>query len=155
MAVDSSGVHLWLVLWKAYEAVSAFAERSIGCLGLGHSGFRILEALLHKGPLNVNALCPVAQLTPGSVSVAIDRLEEKGWVERRNDPGDRRARIVHLTAEGERLIGEAFAKHAAALETATSGLTPEEKSEAVRLLKKLGLRAEEVLRSCPGKHEAG
>lgn len=148
MPSESSGVHLWLVLWKAHEAVSAFAERSIGCLGLGHSDFRILEALLHKGPLHVNALCPIAQLTPGSVSVAVDRLEGKHYVERRSDPEDRRARIVHLTAAGRQAIEEAFAKHAAALELATSGLSTEEKAGAIVLLKKLGLRAQEVLKAC-------
>ncbi len=149
MSKEASGVHLWLVLWKAYAAVAAFAERSIGCLGLGHSDFRILEALLHKGPLNVNALCPIAQLTPGSVSVAVDRLEQKGFVERRFDAEDRRARVVHLTEIGRRAIEEAFAKHADALETATSGLSPEEKAQAIEMLKKLGRRAEEVVRECP------
>jgi len=99
-----------LVLWKAHEAVSVFAERSIGSLGLGHTDFRILEALLHKGPLNVNSICPIVQLTAGSVSVAIDRLEKKEYVERHADPEDGRARIVHLTAAGRSAIEEAFAK---------------------------------------------
>jgi len=144
-----SGVHLWLVLWKAHEAVSVFAERSIGSLGLGHTDFRILEALLHKGPLNVNSICPIVQLTAGSVSVAIDRLEKKEYVERHADPEDGRARIVHLTAAGRSAIEEAFAKHAAALELVTSGLSAEEKAAASRLLKKLGLKAQEILKSCP------
>ena len=142
---ESAGVHLWLLLWKAHAALFTFAERSIECLGLGNSDFRILEALLHKGPLSVNALCPVAQLTPGSVSVAVDRLEQKGYVERRFDPGDRRARIVHLTPAGRPVIEQAFAKHAEAMDLATAGLTAEEKSEATRLLRKLGKGAAEKL----------
>src|SRR5216684_3321562 len=51
-----TGVHTWLVLWKASKAVDAFALRSIESLGLGRSDFGVLEALLHKGALPVNIL---------------------------------------------------------------------------------------------------
>ena len=42
----------------------------------------ILEALLHKGPMPVNAIGPKVDLNPGSVSVAVDRLYKKGFVSR-------------------------------------------------------------------------
>jgi MarR family transcriptional regulator, 2-MHQ and catechol-resistance regulon repressor len=79
------------------------------------------------------------------MTTAVDRLEKKGMVERRNDPADRRARVVHLTESGRKLISCAFADHEAAMERATSGLTPAERGQAVALLKKLGVRAEELL----------
>jgi len=135
------GVHLWLVLWKAFDALQAHAFESIRALGLGLSDFRVLEVLLHKGPLPVNAIGERIRLTSGSISIAIDRLEDKGLVERKDDPEDRRARIVHLTAEGRKLIACAFIEHAAAMEHATSGLSQAERTIAIRLLKKLGTRA--------------
>jgi MarR family transcriptional regulator, 2-MHQ and catechol-resistance regulon repressor len=49
-----SGVHVFLVLWKAARAVQANAEKSITELEIGGSDFGVLEALLHKGPLPVN-----------------------------------------------------------------------------------------------------
>src|SRR5271166_6065307 len=109
---DSSrgGVHLWLVLWKAFDAVQANALRNISSLGLGLSDFGILEILLHKGPLPVNSIGEKVRLTSGSISVAIDRLARKGLVKRQNDPKDRRTRVVHLTAEGRKLIECAFAR---------------------------------------------
>ena len=134
-------VHLWLVLWKAFDALQAHALENIHSLGLGLSDFGVLEVLLHKGPLPVNALGQKIRLTSGSISVAIDRLEKKGLVERKDYPDDRRARIVHLTAEGRKLIERAFAEHAAAMEHAASGLSPAERTAAIRLLKKLGARA--------------
>ena len=47
---DSSGVHVWLVLMKAFQALMPHAEESISRTKLGDSDFRVLEALLHKGP---------------------------------------------------------------------------------------------------------
>jgi MarR family 2-MHQ and catechol resistance regulon transcriptional repressor len=143
--VKASGVHLWLILWKAYDAVREHAERHIQSLGLCLSDFGVLEALLHKGPLPVNTIGGLIRLTSGSITAAVDRLESKGLVERRNDPGDRRARVVHLTASGRNLISSAFEDHEAAMERATSGLTASERSEAAALLKKLGLAAQAML----------
>src|SRR3954463_7149897 len=99
-----SGVHVWLVLWEAAQAVEAYAERSIEHLEMCGSDFAVLEALLHKGPLPVNEIGKKILLTSGSITVAVDRLETKGLVERRAHGTDRRARIVHLTTEGRKLI---------------------------------------------------
>lgn len=135
------GVHLWLVLWKAFDALQAHALENIHSLGLGLSDFGVLDVLLHKGPQPVNVLGQKIRLTSGSISIAIDRLEEKGLVERKDDPEDRRARIVHLTTQGRKLIECAFTEHAAAMEHATSGLSGTERATAIRLLKKLGTKA--------------
>src|SRR5437660_12224509 len=102
---STSGVHLWLVLWKTYAALQRHALESLADLGLGYSDFAILELLLHKGPTPVNTIGTKVNLTTGSISVAVDRLEQRGLVERRPDPEDRRARVVHLTAAGRKLIG--------------------------------------------------
>jgi MarR family transcriptional regulator, 2-MHQ and catechol-resistance regulon repressor len=142
--MDTSGVHLWLILWKAYDSVKRNAECHIHSLGIGMSDFGILEILLHKGPLPVNTIGARIRLTSGSITSAVDRLEQKGLVERRGDPGDRRARVVHLTEAGRKLISSAFADHEAAMERAAGGLSAEERSQAVALLKKLGLHAQSL-----------
>ena len=141
--METTGVHLWLVLWKAYQALLCHAERHIHSLGLGFSDFAVLEVLLHKGPAPVNTIGELVHLTSGSITAAIDRLERKSLVERGADPADRRARVVHLTEAGRTLIECAFRDHAAAMEAATSGLSATERGAAVTLLKKLGLSARE------------
>src|SRR4029079_946626 len=113
---DSSGVHLWLVFMKAFQAVFPHAERSIKRTKLGDSDFRVLEVLLHKGPLPVNTIGPKVWLTPGSISVAVDRLVKKGLVSRKDHPDDRRVRKVELTPKGRALISRGFGEHAAAME---------------------------------------
>ena len=142
-SMETTGVHLWLVLWKAYQALLCHAEHHIHSLGLGFSDFAVLEVLLHKGPAPVNRIGELVHLTSGSITAAIDRLERKSLVARGADPSDRRARVVHLTEAGRALIECAFRDHAAAMEAATSGLSAAERGAAVALLKKLGLSARE------------
>lgn len=136
---DTSGVHVWLVLGKAFRALAAHAKESLDLsrTGLGDSEFRVLEALLHKGPLPVNTIGPKVWLTPGSISVAVDRLEEKALVKRKNT-NDRRVRLVGLTAKGRALITRTFRDHAAAMEEAAAILSKEERLILLRLLKKVG-----------------
>ena len=120
---DTSGIHVWLVLLKAFHALRAHAEKSVNSsrTGLGDSDFRVLEVLLHKGPLPVNTIGPKVWLTPGSISVAVDRLEKKALVKRGNTD-DRRVRLVELTAKGSALITRIFREHAAAMEEAAAVL---------------------------------
>src|SRR5205085_8328344 len=136
-----SGVHVWLVLWKTAQAVEAYAKRSIEHLELCGSDFAVLEALLHKGALPVNEIGRKVLLTSGSITVAVDRLAAKGLVERRASAEDRRARIVHLTREGRRLITRAYAEHAADMERLASELSAAERAALIRLLKKIGFKA--------------
>src|SRR5258705_6438949 len=101
---DSTGVHVWLVFMKAFQALLPHAAGSIKRTDLGDSDFRVLEALLHKGPLPVNTVGPKVWLTPGSISVAVDRLVKKGLVSRKDRAEDRRVRQVELTAKGRAVI---------------------------------------------------
>jgi MarR family transcriptional regulator, 2-MHQ and catechol-resistance regulon repressor len=141
---DTSGVHVWLVLVKAFQALAAHAKESLNLsqTGLGDSDFRVLEVLLHKGPLPVNTIGPKVWLTPGSISVAVDRLEKKALVKRKNTD-DRRVRLVELTAKGRALITKIFQEHAVAMEAATGVLSKEERLMLLRLLKKLGKGGED------------
>jgi MarR family 2-MHQ and catechol resistance regulon transcriptional repressor len=138
---DTSGVHVWLVLMKAFQAVMPHAAESIERTELGDSDFRVLEALLHKGPLPVNTLGPKVWLTPGSISVAVERLVKKGLVSRNDHPRDRRVRQVELTPKGRALITRGFREHAAAMEKAISVLSKSERLTLLELLKKLGKHA--------------
>jgi MarR family 2-MHQ and catechol resistance regulon transcriptional repressor len=141
---DSSGVHLWLVFMKAFQALIPHAASSIKRTELGDSDFRVLEVLLHKGPLPVNTVGPKVWLTPGSISVAVDRLVKKGLVSRKSHAEDRRVRQVELTPKGRALITHGFGEHASAMENIASILSENERLTLLRLLKKLGKHAAEI-----------
>ena len=139
---SSDAIHVWLVLNKATQAITKYALAGIQRTGLGDSDFRVLEVLLHKGPLPVNTIGPKVNLTPGSISVAVDRLYAKGLVSRVESAEDRRIRIVALTPSGKRLIVPVFRKHVADIEKVFSELSSNELQQLEKLSKKVGRRAE-------------
>jgi len=133
--------HVWLVMMNAMRALTRYAAAGIEETGLGLSDFGVLEALLHKGPLPVNTIGPIVDLTPGSISIAVDRLVAKGLVSRVESAEDRRVRIVALTPRGKDLIVPAFRKHAGQMKRVFSQLGPEELRGLEVALKKVGKRA--------------
>src|SRR6201994_3041148 len=133
--------HVWLVMMKAMRALTKYAAAGIEETGLGLSDFAVLEALLHKGPLPVNTIGPLVDLTPGSISIAVDRLFAKGFVSRVESAEDRRVRIVALPPRGKDLIASAFRKHSGQIKKVFSELTPEELLGLETALKKVGKRA--------------
>jgi len=133
--------HAWLVMMKAMRALTRYAAAGIEETGLGLSDFGVLEVLLNKGPLPVNTIGPIVDLTPGSISIAVDRLFAKGLVTRVESTEDRRVRIIALTPRGKGLIVPAFKKHSAQMKRVLSELSAEELRSLEAALKKLGKRA--------------
>jgi DNA-binding MarR family transcriptional regulator len=88
---------------------------------------------------------------PASRMVAfIDALEARGLLERRQNQADRRARALHLTEEGRRLLARAFALAAAHERDLCAELCDEEREQLLDLLQRVGER----LGLPPGVHAA-
>jgi MarR family transcriptional regulator, 2-MHQ and catechol-resistance regulon repressor len=137
-------IHTWLIMLKVLQAIRHFALPPILEKGLGDSDFRILDVLLHKRPMPVNALGPKVNLNPGSVSVAVDRLYKKGLISRVESESDRRVRTVSLTDKGRRVIVPIFRQHAALIKRAFQDVSPEERRQLEEALKRIGRRAEKL-----------
>src|SRR2546421_13048656 len=144
-SADSSGVHVWLVLMKAHRSLVRHAERSIVSLDMCISDFGVLEVLLHKGPQSVSEIGRRVDLTSGSITTAIDRLEQRGLLARAAHAGDRPARVVHLTPTGKTRITHVFATHKDAMDRAAHRLSKAERGTLIEFLKKLGTTAEHQL----------
>jgi len=138
---DITAPRLWTVFAKAHRAVSAHVEESVARHELCLSDFMALEALLHKGPLTIGEIGARVLLTSGSMTAAVDRLENMGLVRREFTEKDRRARVIHLTPKGRRLVKTVFDAHSQDLEALMGILDSTERSELYSLLKKLGLSA--------------
>ena len=139
-----SGTQLWLVIIKAYHSLLTFAENTLKDSGLGESEFRILEVLLHKGPMPVNTIGPKVFLTPGSISVAVGRLLKRGLVTRTDSSEDRRVRVVDLTHSGRRLIEQVFAAHSRQIDRLAEVLSAKERRQIARGLKSFGKAAAHI-----------
>lgn len=130
-----------MVLSRAARAVSSRVHESTNLHDLTLTEFGILEALYHKGPLLLGDVQRKILLSSGGVTYTIDRLVEKGLVERQECEGDKRARFAALTPAGHRLIEEIFPAHAELIEGAMATLSPMEQEELTELLKRLGVAA--------------
>ena len=133
--------HVWLVMMKAMRALTKYAAAGIEETGLGLSDFGVLEILLDKGPLPINSIGPIIDLTSSSTSIAVDRLFAKGLVTRAESAEDRRVRIVALTPRGREVIVSAFRRHSGQMRSVFSELSPEEIRGLEGSLKKVGKRA--------------
>lgn len=75
-----------------------FDQRASG-LGLTRAQWRVLAQLRRREGINQTALAEILEIEPITLGRHIDRLVEKGFVERRPDPADRRAWRLHLRSE--------------------------------------------------------
>lgn len=139
-----TALELFVVLSRAYNWVNAHAIRDIRCHGLNPTEFAILEALYHKGPLPLQQVGEKVLISSGNITYVVDKLEQKQLLVRRPSSTDRRVIFAELTSKGQDLMATIFPLHTQALHTAVSGLSPEEQVQAIRLLRKLGLAAQET-----------
>jgi MarR family transcriptional regulator, 2-MHQ and catechol-resistance regulon repressor len=134
---------LWVILSRAYNAVYAHALTHVREEELSIGEFGVLDLLYHRGPTLLGEIQRRILVSSGGITFLVDRLVEKGLVERRACAEDRRARYASLTREGLRLMKRIFPRHAERVTAAMSGLSLAEQREAARLLKQLGLAAAE------------
>jgi MarR family transcriptional regulator, 2-MHQ and catechol-resistance regulon repressor len=132
---------LFVVLQRCASAVMGNFHKHADLYDLTLTEFEILEALYHKGPLLLGDVQRKILLSSGGVTYAIDRLADKGLVERRECASDRRARYAALTPKGEGVVSKIFPTIAGHIEETMSVLNGREQDEAIDLLRKLGHRA--------------
>jgi MarR family transcriptional regulator, 2-MHQ and catechol-resistance regulon repressor len=99
--------HLWTVMTHSYRAVQTLTEATIACTDLCPTDFAA-EARLHKGPLTITEIQNKVLLASGSITAAVDRLENRGLLVRKSTLSDRQARVLELTREGRRSIAVSF-----------------------------------------------
>lgn len=134
----------WIALARAHNAMAQVAAADVARHGLTTAEFAVVEVLYHKGPMLLNEVQRRILVSSGGITYLVDRLEKRGLVERRDCPGDRRARLAALTEQGQALVASIFPEHAAAIRRALAGLGDEEKEMAIRLLRTIQKTAESL-----------
>ena len=129
----------------------AFDER-VRSLGLTAVQARLLLAL-EKFPDNNQAFyADRLEVEPITLTRIVDRMEEAGWIERVPDPGDRRARRLHLTEKSRGIVSKLRGRIEGLVEDMSFGLSQHERAELTRLL---GVVAENLaVDRGPGKEVA-
>lgn len=145
MDEQAVALKLWVVLARAYAAVAERAARDVARHGLTLAEFAVMEALYHKGQLLLGEVQKKILVSSGGVTYLVDRLEQRGLVERRICADDRRARHAALTEAGQQFMRRIFPEHAECITEVAAALTPEEQAQLTRMLRDLGRHAADDL----------
>lgn len=129
----------YVKLMRAAESITSRAHKHLSSVGLTVSQFGVLEALYHLGPLSQKDLGQKILRSSGNITMVIDNLEKRRLVRRERDRNDRRFLIVHLTAEGKKLISKIFPPHAALITKELGVLSATDQKILGDLCKKVGM----------------
>ena len=99
--------------------------------------FSVLEVLYRKEKQTIQQIGSSILISSGSMTYVIDKLEQKGLLNRHACPGDRRAINVALSEAGIEVINKIMPKHYELVDDMFESLTKDEEETIVRLLKKV------------------
>ncbi|MBP3966599.1 MarR family winged helix-turn-helix transcriptional regulator [Paenibacillus lignilyticus] len=135
-------LHLFIILSRAHQWVSAHVHQDIRKHGLNPTEFGVLELLYHKGEQPLQQIGEKILMTSGNITYVIDKLVAKGLAHRKACPTDRRVIYAEITEQGIQFLDDVFPSHREVISNAVSGLSSEEQKQAIQLLKKLGIAAQ-------------
>ncbi|GEL78593.1 MarR family winged helix-turn-helix transcriptional regulator [Tenuibacillus multivorans] len=141
---EDDSLKLFVVLSKASRTLLDLAETDMERYGLNPTEFATLELLYHRGPQPLQKIGDRILLTSGSITYVVNSLEKKGYLDRVRSEDDRRVTYAQITDKGQALLGDIFPEHWLEIQRIVSGLSGEEKQQAIKLLKKLGVHAEKL-----------
>lgn len=131
------GSSVGFLLSQLGSANARWFHETLVPVGLEPRQFAILRFVSQEEGLSQQALGDALEIAPSRMVALIDELEERGLVERRPNPSDRRARALYVTREGRRLLAAAM-KRALAHEAQLCGpLTADEREALIEMLQRL------------------
>ncbi len=119
--------------------------------GLSMPQFGLLMQLHHRGSCGMSEVSERFEITPAAASQLVDKLVQSGLVRREEDPHDRRAKSLNLTAKGRELIQQGLEQRYQWVERWVGKLTPEERIKAAEALEVME-RAARELEAGPVQH---
>ena len=109
-------------------------DRRVRRLGLTRAQWLVLTRLHRRPGASQSELADMMEVEKATAGRLIDRLEAKGWVERRAQAGDRRINRVYLTAEAERVHKRIWRIAEATVDDALADLSQRERAQLLKLL---------------------
>ena len=106
-------------------------------LGLTRAQCRTLGYLARNEGINQAGLADLLEIRPMTLVRQIDRMEEAGWIERRPDPADRRARRLYLTDKARPVLGRIWDVASVTRDEALARLSAVEGAQLIDLLQRV------------------
>jgi len=124
-------------LVQCYQAFEACSAADIRAQGLTPPQFDIVATLGNTAGMTATELGEKTLITKGTLTGVVDRLVDRGWVERTAHDSDRRCQIIRLTPGGEALFARVFPAHMAHLAACFAGMGAAEHKRAQTALRVL------------------
>jgi DNA-binding MarR family transcriptional regulator len=111
--------------------------QELGELGLTPVQYAVLQTVANHPDIDQRTLARTIALDASTTGGVVDRMESRGWLERRTAPEDRRARQLVLTADGARLLTDAVPAMLQAQDQILAPLSERQRAEFMKLLRLL------------------
>ncbi len=118
-------------------ATSGRFGKIVGELGLEPRHYALLRAVRAAAGQSQQAVADRLQIPPSTMVSLVDRLERQGWLERRPDATDRRARQLYVTERGAQILDEAIQLGAQWEQQICAGLSDSERDQLLGLLRRV------------------
>ena len=112
--------------------------------GLSMPQFSILMQLHYKGPCGMSEISERFDVSAAAASQLVDKLVQASYIERTEDPHDRRAKLLKLSTKGAKLVDDGIQERYRWMDELVGTLTAEERTKVVEALKILTEKAKEV-----------
>jgi DNA-binding MarR family transcriptional regulator len=135
---DSAGDEsLSEAFWAVARRLREMSQESLAPWDITPAHLRALRVLKRHGPMRLSELSEHLQIVPRSTTQVADALESRGLIERRPDPGDRRATLVEVTGHGTEVLDEIREARGTEAERVFGQLSETDRGHLTRILRKL------------------
>jgi len=138
----SQSLRSWMdiVMHRSMRGWMTFAKST----GLSMPQFSVLMQLHHKGPCGMSEISERFDITAAAASQLTEKLVQGGYIERAEDPNDRRAKSIQLTPKGKELVDAGMTERYRWMDELVSKLSAEDKPKVVEALKVLTEAAKQL-----------
>jgi DNA-binding MarR family transcriptional regulator len=134
---DTADETLSEAFWSVARQLRETSQETLAPWDITPSHLRALRVLKRHGPMRLSALSDHLHIAARSATEVVDGLETRRLVERRPDPGDRRATLVEVTEHGAGVLDAIRAARGTEAERAFGKLSPADRDDLARILRKL------------------
>jgi MarR family transcriptional regulator, transcriptional regulator for hemolysin len=130
-------------------------ERRVRATGLTRAQWLVIARLRRHPGLSQSEIADLLEIEKASAGRLIDRMQAKGWLQRRDDASDRRINRLHLTPEAERLHAAIWPIAEATVDVALGDLSAEERRQLTSLMARVKSKLQAMAERDPAPASAG
>ena len=122
---------------RLYLLVTQFIDEAVKPFGIGRTQWQVISRVQRAGLMTQRDLQSILQVEPATLSGVVDALVSKGWLERLENPEDKRGRVLRLTPLGEERYATIPNPVAAVERTMLEGVSAEDRAVVEQALQRM------------------